>query len=61
MIYLYKKLNLITNSIKFTHAGQVEFGLLEVQDQVTFYVKDSGIGIAENVGDNIFNRFHKIV
>ncbi len=53
--------NLISNAIKFTEKGFVKYGItLENQGFVTFYVKDSGIGISKEVGDSIFKRFIKV-
>lgn len=49
--------NLIKNSIKFTHEGYVEIGYSKQDDQLRFYVKDSGIGIPSHRVDSIFERF----
>lgn len=50
-------LNLLSNALKYTKQGDVEFGY-EVKDpELIFYVKDSGIGIAEEVRERIFERF----
>lgn len=52
--------NLINNAIKFTSSGSVEFGL-DLQDHtLSFYVKDSGIGIAPEDQDLIFKPFSKV-
>ncbi len=49
--------NLINNALKFTKTGNVDFGF-EVKDKVVqFYVKDTGIGIAKELYDKIFERF----
>ena len=52
---------LIDNGIKFTEKGEVEFGykILE-SNQLEFYVRDSGIGIAERDQERIFERFHQL-
>ncbi len=52
---------LVDNGIKFTEAGEVEFGyrILE-SSQLEFYVRDSGIGIAERDQERIFERFHQL-
>ena len=54
-------LNLIFNALKFTNKGTIEFGIKSVVEnpnpQVTFYVKDTGIGIPEDDVANVFNRF----
>jgi signal transduction histidine kinase/ActR/RegA family two-component response regulator len=53
--------NLINNSIKFTEKGFVKFGVkAKNKDFVTFYVQDTGIGIPEEAGNSIFERFLKI-
>lgn len=55
--------NLITNSLKFTHKGFIEFGYnlstSIVPFELEFYVKDSGIGIAEEMHETIFERFRQ--
>ena len=55
--------NLLENSLKYTNKGYVEMGYLLLPDdknKVTFYVKDTGIGISEKQQRNIFQRFTKI-
>ncbi len=52
--------NLIYNALKFTDKGYIEFGFdLNHPKEVTFYVKDTGIGIPEEHLDNVFERFWK--
>ena len=52
--------NLIHNSIKFTpEGGKVSVSLERADGQVTFKIKDSGIGIAEEDQARIFERFYK--
>lgn len=51
-------LNLVTNAIKYTPAGgKVELGLGLHSDNVTFAVRDTGIGIAAADVPHIFERF----
>ena len=50
-------INLIKNAEKFTTSGFVEFGYSREQDTLNFYVKDTGIGIAEDKHDMVFDRF----
>ena len=53
--------NLIGNAIKFTEKGMVEFGCLQVDNNMLqFYVKDTGIGIPEEEIERIFDRFQRI-
>ncbi len=49
--------NLVYNSIKFTHAGSIEFGYKRKDAFLEFYVKDTGIGISEAHKKIIFERF----
>ncbi len=52
---------LIDNGIKFTERGEVEFGYRIVDSiQIQFFVKDTGIGIAERDQERIFERFHQL-
>jgi signal transduction histidine kinase len=51
-------LNLVTNAIKYTPAGgKVELGLGRHPDNVTFAVRDTGIGISAIDFPHIFERF----
>lgn len=61
--------NLISNALKFTHVGSVEFGYTvrnadkdaaETNAEILFYVKDSGIGIAPEFHDLVFERFRQV-
>jgi len=51
--------NIIGNAIKFTHHGFVEFGYVLKGDFLEFYVKDTGIGIAKEMHNSIFERFRQ--
>lgn len=49
--------NLVSNAIKYTPGGSVEFGYEVSNFQIHFFVKDTGIGIASENLDHIFDRF----
>jgi PAS domain S-box-containing protein len=55
--------NLLSNALKFTHEGFVEFGYTLVETlhatSLQFYVKDSGIGIKSEFQEKIFERFRQ--
>jgi len=51
---------LMKNAIKFTHEGYVEYGFKPEKDEIVFYMKDTGIGISENVRDIVFEKFRQI-
>jgi len=53
-------INLISNAVKFTKNGFIEYGF-EINDNSTieFYVRDTGIGIAENQQKLIFEPFRQ--
>lgn len=52
--------NLISNAIKFTNHGFIEFGVyLTDINTMEFYVKDSGIGIPEDRIEQIFKPFQQ--
>lgn len=58
-------LNLISNAIKFTERGEI-FVEVKVQDQseesvdLSFSVKDTGIGIAKDKMDRLFDSFEQV-
>jgi signal transduction histidine kinase/CheY-like chemotaxis protein len=54
--------NLINNAIKFTREGTIEYGIRDLMKDknITFYVKDTGIGIDRKNYEIIFDRFRKI-
>jgi CheY-like chemotaxis protein len=49
--------NLVKNAIKYTTHGSIEFGYVKRGDFLEFYVKDTGIGVANNRQEAIFERF----
>lgn len=52
--------NYVTNAIKYTPKGFIEMGYECVDKAVRFYVKDSGIGIADEKKNKVFQRFEKL-
>lgn len=51
--------NLIKNAIKFTDEGVVEYGYKVNNDTITFFVKDTGVGIPEDKFEVIFEKFRQ--
>lgn len=53
--------NLANNAIKNTKQGSITMGYKDLGDgRLNFYVKDTGLGIAEDKLQNLFKRFVKI-
>ena len=53
--------NLIKNAIKYTDAGHIDFGCTRINDaEISFFVKDTGIGIPSHMLNNIFDRFVQV-
>ncbi len=52
--------NLLSNAIKFTEKGSIEFGYSLQNNQILFYVKDTGIGIDSEHQQVIFERFRQV-
>jgi signal transduction histidine kinase/CheY-like chemotaxis protein len=52
--------NLINNAIKFTNEGFVEFGyIIPNNATILFYIQDTGIGLASEKTNLIFDRFRQ--
>jgi PAS domain S-box-containing protein len=49
--------NFLTNALKFTHEGFVEFGYVIKKEDLVLFVKDTGIGVAPNHLEKIFMSF----
>lgn len=53
--------NLIDNAIKYTPTGgKIAISLTQILNDISFQVKDNGIGISAPDKELIFNRFHRI-
>ena len=52
--------NLVKNAIKFTEKGSIEFGYDIKGNSLEFFVKDTGIGISEEMKTIIFERFRHV-
>jgi len=53
-------INLIHNAVKFTPpGGKITLSAYEDKDQIVFFVRDTGVGIADKNLSRIFERFYK--
>ncbi len=52
--------NLLNNAFKYTNEGYVEYGYTANDNELTLFVKDSGIGIPEEDQKTIFQPFRQI-
>jgi ligand-binding sensor domain-containing protein/signal transduction histidine kinase/DNA-binding response OmpR family regulator len=53
--------NLLSNALKFTpEGGIVSCTISDKADGVSIQIKDSGCGIAEGTGDELFDKFHQL-
>ncbi len=50
-------INLLSNAIKFTHAGEIHITLKSIAEHVEVSIQDSGIGIAPEKQQQIFQPF----
>ncbi|MBN1991048.1 MAG: response regulator [Bacteroidales bacterium] len=52
--------HLLDNAVKFTTEGRIELGAaIDPKDNITFYVRDTGIGIKTEDSKTIFESFYK--
>lgn len=51
--------NLISNAIKFTDKGKIDFGYKVDKNTLRFFVHDTGIGIPKEALNHIFDRFRQ--
>ncbi|MCD6590865.1 MAG: HAMP domain-containing protein [Candidatus Aenigmarchaeota archaeon] len=53
-------INLISNAVKYTEKGKITVKVFKDNEHVHFMVKDTGIGIAKDQQEKIFERFYQI-
>ncbi len=53
-------MNLLNNAAKFTTKGSITFGYELRDDEIYFYVRDTGIGIPDQDAERLFSRFTKL-
>ncbi|WP_159519009.1 response regulator [Sunxiuqinia indica] len=51
--------NLVKNAIKFTAKGSIEFGYQRIENELEFFVTDTGSGIPEKERKVVFDRFRQ--
>ncbi len=50
-------INFIDNSIKYTKEGEVNISVRNKGDKVLFCVKDTGVGMSEEIKESLFHKF----
>jgi PAS domain S-box-containing protein len=50
--------NLIKNALKYTTKGEIKFGFRIEDEEIIFYVQDSGLSISEEQKKHIFERYN---
>ncbi len=53
-------INLLTNALKYTAEGKIKYGYRKIDDNIEFFVEDTGIGIEKEHQQFIFNRFYQV-
>lgn len=53
--------NLLDNSVKYTEEGKITFGYRVRNQELEFYIFDTGIGIHEEKQPDIFKPFHQAI
>lgn len=59
-LFLQAFAQLISNAVKFTHAGKIELGCQYKNQHFLFFISDTGIGIEKDKITLIFNSFRMI-
>ncbi len=52
--------NFISNAVKFTDEGEIEYGFKVHNNDIEFFIRDSGIGIPEEKQQIIFDEFRQV-
>jgi PAS domain S-box-containing protein len=52
--------NLLSNAFKFTRQGTINFGYSQKENELEFFVEDTGIGISPIMHEGIFERFRQV-
>ncbi|HRW78975.1 MAG TPA: ATP-binding protein, partial [Candidatus Sabulitectum sp.] len=52
--------NLLNNALRFTREGRIELGYVVRGEMVEFFVSDTGIGIAPEHHEKVFERFFQV-
>jgi two-component system phosphate regulon sensor histidine kinase PhoR len=53
--------NLLENAIKFTlNSGNVQIATYTDEERLVFAVSDNGVGIPEDIGSRVFDRFFRV-
>lgn len=52
--------NLISNAVKFTESGKIDVGFSMTGQDITFFIRDTGIGIPKDKTAIIFEQFRQV-
>jgi len=52
--------NLLNNALRFTKKGRIELGYVVRGEMIEFFVSDTGIGIAPEHQEKVFERFYQV-